>query len=151
MSRAPEGSRLALGLMSGTSVDGIDVALVCISPSIKENAAHARLENFITVPFPAAVRAEVLRIAEGAQGSPGEISQLNFRLGRIFADAALRACRKFGVHPRRLSVIGSHRPTISHQDRPTPFLAQPVAPPLQIGEPSVIAAVPAVPTVGAAR
>jgi anhydro-N-acetylmuramic acid kinase len=134
--------------MSGTSVDGIDVALVRISPAIQENAAHARLENFITVPFPAAVRAEVLRIAEGLQVSPGEISQMNFRLGRIFADAALRACRKFRVHPRRLSVIGSHGQTIFHQGRPSPFLGQPVASTLQIGEPSVIAAITGVTTVG---
>src|SRR5260370_9481629 len=140
-------SRLALGLMSGTSVDGIDVALVRIAPSIKENAAHARLENFITGPFPAAVRAEVLRIAEGLQVSPGEISQLNFRLGRIFADAALRACRKFRVPPRRLSVIGSPGQTIFHQGRPSPFLGQPVASTLQIGEPSVIAAITGVTTV----
>ncbi len=147
-SSARAASTLALGLMSGTSVDGIDVALVRIAPSIKENAAHARLENFITVPFPAAVRAEVLRIAEGLQVSPGEISQLNFRLGRIFADAALRACRKFGVPPRRLSVIGSHGQTIFHQGRPSPFLGQPVASTLQIGEPSVIAAITGVTTVG---
>ncbi len=147
-SSARAASTLALGLMSGTSVDGIDVALVRIAPSIRENAAHARLENFITVPFPAAVRAEVLRIAEGLQVSPGEISQLNFRLGRIFADAALRACRKFGVHPRRLSVIGSHGQTIFHQGRPSPFLGQPIASTLQIGEPSVIAAITGVTTVG---
>ena len=148
MNRPPERSRLALGLMSGTSVDGIDVALVRIAPSITANAAHARLENFVTVPFAAAVRAEVLRIAEGAPISPGEISQLNFRLGRIFADAALRACRKFRVSPRRLSVIGSHGQTIFHQGRPSRFLGQPVASTLQIGEPAVIAAITGVTTVG---
>jgi anhydro-N-acetylmuramic acid kinase len=134
--------------MSGTSVDGIDVALVRIAPSIKENAAHARLENFITLPFPAAVRAEVLRIAEGARVSPGEISQLNFRLGGLFAEAALRACRKFRVHPRRLSVIGSHGQTIFHQGKPSRFLGQSVASTLQIGEPSLIAALTGVTTVG---
>ena len=138
--------------MSGTSVDGIDVALVRIAPpikkKIKENAAHARIENFVTLPFPAAVRAEVLRIAEGARVSPGEISQLNFRLGRIFADAALRACRRFRVNPRRLSVIGSHGQTIFHQGRPSRFLGQPVASTLQIGEPAVIAALTGVTTVG---
>ena len=48
-----ERPRLALGLMSGTSVDGIDVALVRIAPTKTDNAAHARLENFVTVPFPA--------------------------------------------------------------------------------------------------
>ena len=143
-----EPSRLILGLMSGTSVDGIDVALVRVSPAIRENAAHARLENFVTLPFPAAVRAEVLRIAEGARVSPGEISQLNFRLGHIFADAALRACRKFRVPPRRLAVIGSHGQTVFHQGRPSPFLGQPVASSLQIGEPAMIAAITGVITVG---
>jgi len=147
MSRARGGSRLALGLMSGTSVDGIDVALVRIAPSIRENAAHARLENFVAVPFPAAVRAEVLRIAEGTPVSPGEISQLNFRLGHAFGQAALRACRKFRVAPQRLSVIGSHGQTIFHQGRPSRFLGENIASTLQVGEPAVIAAITGVTTV----
>jgi anhydro-N-acetylmuramic acid kinase len=148
MSRPPEGSRLALGLMSGTSVDGIDVALVRIAASITDNAAHARLEKFMTVPFPSAVRAEVLRIAEGTRVSPGEISQLNFRLGRAFGEAALRACRKFHVNPRRLSVIGSHGQTIFHQGAPSRFLGENISSTLQIGEPAVIAAITGVTTVG---
>ena len=148
----PERPRLALGLMSGTSVDGIDVALVRIATPIRkkitQNALHARLENFVTVPFPSAVRAEVLRIAEGARVSPGEISQLNFRLGRAFGEAALRACRKFRVDPRRLSVIGSHGQTIFHQGRPSRFLDENISSTLQIGEPAVIAAITGVTTVG---
>jgi anhydro-N-acetylmuramic acid kinase len=147
-----ERSRLALGLMSGTSVDGIDVALVRIAPpigkKITQNALHARLENFVTVPFPSALRAEVLRIAEGTRVSPGEISQLNFRLGRAFGEAALRACRKFRVDPRRLSVIGSHGQTIFHQGRPSHFLGEKISSTLQIGEPAVIAAITGITTVG---
>jgi len=143
-----ERSRLALGLMSGTSVDGIDVALVRIAPSIMDNAAHARLQNFFTVPFPPAVRAEVLRIAEGARVSTGEISQLNFCLGRAFGEAALRACRKFRVNPRRLTVIGSHGQTIFHQGAPRRFLGENISSTLQIGEPAVIAAITGVTTVG---
>ena len=134
--------------MSGTSVDGIDVALVRIAPSITQNGAHARLENFVTVPFPVTVRAEVLRIAEGTRVSAGEISQLNFRLGQIFGDAGLRACRKFHLAPRRLSVIGSHGQTIFHQGRPDRFLGAAVSSTLQIGEPAVIAAITGVTTVG---
>jgi anhydro-N-acetylmuramic acid kinase len=148
MKRSSAGSRLALGLMSGTSVDGIDVALVRIASSITENAAHARLENFVTVPFPSAVRAEVLRIAEGARVSSGEISQLNFRLGRAFGEAALRACRNFRVDPLRLGVIGSHGQTIFHQGRPSRFLGENISSTLQIGEPAVIAAITGVATVG---
>ena len=147
-SSARAASTLALGLMSGTSVDGIDVALVRISSAIKDNAAHARLENFLAVPYPAAVRAEVLRIAEGSRVSPGDISQLNFRLGCLFAEAALRACRKFRVQPRQLSVIGSHGQTIFHRGHPARYLGQPVASTLQIAEPAVIAAITGVTTVG---
>lgn len=141
-------TRLALGLMSGTSVDGIDVALVRIAPSIRENAAHARLENFVTVPYPADLRAEVLRVAEGTQVSTVDISQLNFRLGQLFGEAALRACRKFRINPRRLTAIGSHGQTVFHQGKASRFLGANVASTLQIGEPAVIAAVTGVTTVG---
>jgi anhydro-N-acetylmuramic acid kinase len=143
-----ESGHLAIGLMSGTSVDGIDVALVRIAPAIRDNAAHARLESFLTVPFPAVVRAEVLRIAEGARVSTAELSQLNFRLGQLFGEAALHACRKFRINPRRLRVIGSHGQTVFHQGKPSRFLGANVASTLQIGEPAVIAAVTGVTTVG---
>ena len=141
-------SRLVLGLMSGTSVDGIDVALVRIAPSITANAAHARLDNFMSVPFPAAVRAEVLRVAEGTRVSTGDLSQLNFRLGQLFAEAALRACRKFRVAPARISLIGSHGQTVFHQGRPRRYFGASVASTLQIGEPAVIAALTGITTVG---
>ena len=147
-SSARAASTLVLGLMSGTSVDGIDVALVRIAPSITENAAHARLENFTTVPFPAAVRADVLRVAEGTRVTTGDISQLNFRLGQLFAEAALRACQKFRVPLRRISLIGSHGQTVFHQGRPSRFLGANVASTLQIGEPAVIAGLTGITTVG---
>ena len=72
---------LVLGLMSGTSADGIDVALARISgapPRVK-----ARLLHHTAVKFPAAVRAEILRVAEQRAITAGELSQLNFRLGWI--------------------------------------------------------------------
>ena len=148
MTPSQKSSRLVLGLMSGTSVDGIDVALVRIAPSITNNAAHAHLENFATIPFPAAVRAEVLRVAEGTRVTTADISQLNFRLGRLFAEATLRACRKFRVPLRRICLIGSHGQTVFHQGRPSRFLGENIASTLQIGEPAVIAAVTGITTVG---
>ncbi|MBI3662778.1 MAG: anhydro-N-acetylmuramic acid kinase [Acidobacteria bacterium] len=130
---------LVLGLMSGTSADGIDVALARISgrpPRLK-----AALENFLAVPFPPEVRAAVLRIANGAATTTAEISQLNFLLGELFAAAALKACRQFRISPRRVALIGSHGQTIYHQGVPGPFLgARRVASTLQIGEAAVIAA-----------
>jgi len=131
-----------LGLMSGTSADGIDVALVRIRAA--RGAAgplRARLEHFCTLPFPPAIRALVLRVAEGRPTTTAEISQLNFRLGELFARASLEACRRFHVSPRSIALIGSHGQTIYHQGRGTPFLgARAQVSTLQIGEPAIIAA-----------
>ena len=132
---------LVLGLMSGTSADGIDVALVRVtdSPRSSPAAPRARLVNFAAFPYPTAVREAVLRIANGEATTTREISQLNFRLGELFADAALRACRRFRVAPRRISLIGSHGQTLYHQGAPSPFLGARVSSTLQLAEPAIIA------------
>src|SRR5437899_8009495 len=137
---------LVLGMMSGTSADGIDVALARISG--RPPSLNARLLGHASVKFPPALRKEILRVAEQHAITAGELSQLNFRLGEVFADAALAACRKFRVSPRRISLIGSHGQTIFHQGRPIPFFGSLTASTLQIGEPSVIAAGTGVTTVG---
>jgi len=128
----PNKPLLLLGLMSGTSADAIEVALASATPP--------KLLAHTTCPLPAPIRAEILRIAEGAPASAAQISQLNFRLGHAFADAALAALRQFKVSPSRIALIGSHGQTIFHQGRPVPFLGHPTASTLQIGEPAIIAA-----------
>lgn len=140
--RRRAGGSLALGIMSGTSADGIDVALVRVS------GEKARLENFAALAFPARVRDAILRLGEGRPTTTGEISQLNFLLGKIFADAALAACRKFRVRPSQIAVIGSHGQTVFHQGAAAPFCGSKVASTLQIGEPSVIAQSTGITTVG---
>ena len=137
---------LVLGMMSGTSADGIDVALARISGAPPN--LNAKLLGHSSVKYPEALRKEILRVAEQQPISAGELSQLNFRLGKLFADAALAACRKFRVSPKRISLIGSHGQTIFHQGKPVKFLSQPTASTLQIGEPSVIAARTGITTVG---
>ncbi len=129
---------LVLGMMSGTSVDGIDISLVQMSgapPNLKIN-----LLNHASVAFPAAVRKEILRVAEQSPISSGELSQLHFRLGHIYAEAALAACKKFRVSTRKINLIGNHGQTIFHQGNPIPYLGALTASTLQIGEGSVIAA-----------
>ena len=136
---------LVLGLMSGTSADGIDIALARISgvpPRVK-----ARLLNHTAVKFPAQVRAEILRVAEQRAITAGELSQLNFRLGQLFADAAKTACKRFRVAVSSLDLIGSHGQTIFHQGVPANYLGAPTNSTLQIGEGSVIAAQTGVTTV----
>jgi anhydro-N-acetylmuramic acid kinase len=133
---------LALGIMSGTSADGIDVALVRVS------RRGASLENFAAFPFPPRVRKAILKLGEGRPVTTGEISQLNFLLGELFADAALAACKKFRVAPARIDVIGSHGQTVFHQGTPAAFHGQRIASTLQIGDPSVIAGRTGITTVG---
>jgi anhydro-N-acetylmuramic acid kinase len=137
---------LVLGIMSGTSADGIDVALSRISGAPPN--LNARLLNHTTIPFPPKVSEEILRIASGASTNTEELSQLNFLLGELFAAAAIRAARKFRVPLARVSLIGSHGQTIYHQGLAArAFGGRKIASTLQIGEPAVIAARTGVTTV----
>lgn len=129
---------LVLGAMSGTSADGIDVALARISGAPPQ--LHAKLLNHTSFKFPPRVRAEILRVAEQQPISAGELSQLHVRLGHIYADAILAALKKFRVAPSRIALIGNHGQTIFHQGRPAAYLGASTASTLQIGDGSVIAA-----------
>src|SRR5712692_9348231 len=131
-------SSLVLGLMSGTSADGIDVALARISGAPPH--LNAKLLNHTSIDFPPQLRKEILCVAEQQLISAGELSQLNFRLGEAFAEAALAACRRFRISPKKIALLGSHGQTIFHQGRPVPYLGRRTASTLQIGESAIIAA-----------
>ncbi len=137
---------LVLGLMSGTSADGIDVALARISGAPPR--LHAKLLAHTSSKFPSALRKEILRVAEQHPITAGELSQLNFRLGEVFAEAALAACRTFRVSAKRIALVGSHGQTIFHQGKPAPYFGRATPSTLQIGEPSVIADRTGITTVG---
>ena len=109
---------------------------------------NASLENFAAFPFPSRVQKQFLKLGEGRPVTTGEISQLNFLLGELFAGAALAACKKFRVAPAQIDVIGSHGQTVFHQGMPSRFNGRRVASTLQIGEPSVIAVRTGITTVG---
>jgi anhydro-N-acetylmuramic acid kinase len=129
--------RLLVGLMAGTSLDGVDAALVCVTGPA--TAPRVRLLEFTSVPYPPGIRRRVLQVAAGQQVPAGEISQLNFLLGMLFADAALEVCRKASVTPERLAGIGSHGQTIFHQGSATVETGHRVSSTLQIAEPAEIA------------
>jgi anhydro-N-acetylmuramic acid kinase len=135
-----------MGMMSGTSADGIDVALARISgapPTIV-----TKFERHHHVRFPAVVREAILRLANGAPTTTAEISQLNFLVGEEFAGAAIAACKKWRVAMGQISLIGSHGQTIFHQGVAAGFLGRRAASTLQIGEPSIIAERTGVTTIG---
>jgi anhydro-N-acetylmuramic acid kinase len=129
---------LVLGMMSGTSADGIDVALARISGKPPRLSAALVAHHHVT--FPASVRQSILDLANGAATSTAEISWLNFLLGEQFARAAIAACRKWRVPLSKIGLIGSHGQTIFHQGEAGRIRgARRLASTLQIGEPSIIA------------
>jgi anhydro-N-acetylmuramic acid kinase len=126
--------------MSGTSMDGIDAALVRLTGSADQ--PQVRLLAFDTFPYPPEVKEWLMGVAAGELTSAGGISRLNFLLGELFASAALGVCRVAHVSPGSVSVIGSHGQTVFHQGRLEliPGHSEAAGPStLQIAEPAVIA------------
>ena len=129
--------KLAVGLMSGTSLDGVDAALVRIVRS--EQDCSVQLKHFISTPYPEEVRRALLKVASGQPGPAAFISHLGVLLGRLYAESVKDVCRTGGVPLDRLDLIGSHGQTIFHQSDPGDFCGRPVASTLQIGEAAVLA------------
>ena len=126
---------LVAGMISGTSADGIDVALAEIHsvPGTAPGAVALHQRAFVTVPWPAADRALIFDLFAN-RGSPQTVCRANFALGTTFARAVEEAAHAAGVALDTIELIGSHGQTIWHDadgDRITSTL--------QIGEPAVIA------------
>ena len=121
----------AIGLMSGTSADGVDAALVEIDES------DLSLLGYVEVPFPKDVRTEILSLCE--DGRVDAICRMDAALGEWFAEAALRVCEKVNVSAGEIDVIGSHGQTIHHLPALAVVAEKRVRSTLQIGNPAVIA------------
>lgn len=130
-----------IGLMSGTSHDGVDAALVDMSFTRKRFQIRQLL--FRSFPYSLPVRERLLHISQGAPVDAGEVAQVNVLVGELFAKAALKLCRAAKIAPDSITAIGSHGHTIYHRpgQRPGPGST------LQIGEPAVIAAQTGITTV----
>ncbi len=136
-----------LGLMSGTSVDGIDAAAVRISGAPPR--LSARLEAHHHLAFSSHIRERILRVAEGLSVTTADLSELNFLLGEQLARAALKACKKWRMRTNDVDLIGSHGQTIFHQGSPARIAGRLRMPStLQIGDISVVAQRTGITTVG---
>ena len=127
---------LVAGVMSGTSVDGIDVALVEIDGSGFEQTVKP--QAFHSFPYAAEVREAVLAVSN-AETHTSQISQLHFLLGHLYGDAVAETCRLAGVSLDQLELVGCHGQTIYHQPTASRLAGRDVASTLQIGEPALIA------------
>jgi len=129
--------RLAIGLMSGTSLDGMDAALVEIEgagPSIS-----VKFLDFLTLPYNDEVHSILMKAVMGEEGGSRLICCLNFLMGEIAAEACLELCGKAGIKPEMIDFVGSHGQTVFHQNEPVSFAGRSVRGTLQIGEASAIA------------
>ncbi len=129
---------IVAGVMSGTSADGINVALVRISDR------GVRLLGHAAYPYPSKVRSAVLSAMNAIPISVADLARLDFLLGELYADAVLATQRRFRV---KVDIVGCHGQTLYHQGEASRFLGRKVATTWQTGEGAVIAARVGVPVV----
>ena len=132
---AQKGAKKVIGLMSGTSVDGVDAALV----EIRGHGLETQVEllAFHSHPFEAEVRNRIFDLFQPETSRVDELCQMNFLIGEIFADAALSVIRGAQLEAAAIDLIGSHGQTVYHL--PPQIDTQYVPSTLQLGEPAVIA------------
>jgi len=139
------------GVMSGTSADGINVALVRVSVGTgraRRPSPHKHLDfTFLAheeYPFPARVRRTILRMMNAESARVADLARLNFLLGELYAEAVAKTARK---HRVKLDLVGCHGQTLYHQGVAERFLGRKLAVTWQTGEGAVIAARLGVPVV----
>ena len=140
---AQKGAKKIIGLMSGTSVDGVDAALVDIRGHGLET--QVELLAFHPHPFEATVRDRIFDLFQPETSRVDEICQMNFLIGEIFADAALSVIHDAKLEVGEIDLIGSHGQTVYHL--PPQKGVQYVPSTLQLGEPAVIAYRTGIPTI----
>ncbi|WP_019003853.1 anhydro-N-acetylmuramic acid kinase [Cohnella laeviribosi] len=131
--------RYAVGLMSGTSVDGIDAAVVEIMETPGDRL-RVRLVAFENRPYPAEAREEIFALFDPREATIDRVGRLNVWLGELYAEAALSVIAAAGLKPGDISVIGSHGQTILHAPEVRREGGYELRFTVQIGEGAVIAA-----------
>lgn len=125
-----------IGVMSGTSLDGVDVVMVDItSSSVIQKASFS-------YPMPPDIKQDVLAICQGQPTTLSQIGQLDLRLGILFAEAVLGLLNKYQINPADILAIGNHGQTVWHQPQGLyPFT-------MQLGDNNRVAAMTQITTVG---
>lgn len=125
---------LAVGIMSGTSLDGIDVALVDIEGV--DNTTRIELKSFITYKMDINLKNKIEKQLSIPDSSVDEICSLNFELAEEFSKAVMEICYKENIESSDLEFVASHGQTIFHQPYSTERL---IASTLQLGDASILA------------
>jgi len=138
--------RLVVGLMSGTSVDCIDAALISITGS--GTSTKFKQLAFVSHQYPKGFREFVLRNSLPGTGSVDTISTLNILIAQFFVDAVKAVARKARIPLAKIDLIGSHGQTVHHLPTAQRLFGKSVRSTLQIGDPSTIAKLTGIVTVG---
>jgi len=136
---------IVAGVMSGTSADGINVAIIRVTkhPSRREGPRFALLAHN-EYPFPPAVRRTILGMMNAELARVADLARLNFLLGELYAEAIKNTARK---HRVKIDLVGCHGQTLYHQGTPERFLGRKLAATWQTGEGAVVAARLGVPVI----
>jgi anhydro-N-acetylmuramic acid kinase len=144
---------IVAGVMSGTSADGINVALVRITERGRgplrlplragPRPRHSLLAN-AEYPFPTPVRRAILNLMNAESARVADLARLNFLLGELYADAVAKTARQ---HRIKLDLVGCHGQTLYHQGTTAPYLGRKIAVTWQTGEGAVISARLGVPVI----
>jgi anhydro-N-acetylmuramic acid kinase len=140
---------IVAGVMSGTSADGIDVALVQVEAPVrrkagrakargKQSAAHTQMKflGHVDFPYPADVRRRILLSMNSPRASVADLARLNCLLGELYAEAVIETQQRLR---KKAALIGCHGQTLYHQGVPAPFLGRNLAVTWQSGEGAVVA------------
>ena len=126
---------IVAGVMSGTSADGIDVALVRVVG--KGRTLRLRLLVHEHFDYPNAVRQAVLAAMNARSARVSDLARLNFLLGELYAEAVAKTVQNQKVN---IDLVGCHGQTLYHQGTAADFLGHPIATTWQTGEGAVLAA-----------
>ncbi len=138
--------RVVAGVMSGTSLNGVDVALLELEGS--GVGTRINMLGFMEYPFPPGLDLVILKNSVKETSNVEDISQLNFLLPNIYKDAIFALCNEINFPPEKIDLIGSHGQTIHHLPEKTDWFGYKISSTLQIGDPSVLAKLTGVVTVG---
>lgn len=143
---ASKKKKAIIGLMSGTSLDGVDAVLVDVSGS--GTKTKIKQLGFITHPFPRGLKKKLLENSTPSSGNVTDICKLNFLIAHIYTDAVKKLCRKSKFNLADVDLIGSHGQTIHHLPQKKNYFGYNFGSTLQIGDPTVIAKLTGVLTIG---
>jgi len=137
-------NRKIIGLMSGTSCDGVDLALI----EINKSGDHFKLINGFHKPYDKLQKKTILDCINPQQSNIEKISQINFYLAQIWAEAIAEMLAQNNISKDEIDLIGSHGQTIYHQPYLKQFGGRKVHSTIQLGDPAVLAQLIGITTVG---